>query len=65
MAARTGRYAKRRETLMKAYKYAVMSQTKISRFHGQFQKACDSNEISEAMALRFMPTFMEDRPASS
>lgn len=65
MATRTGKYAKRVETLMKAYKLNDKSSITILRFLTQFKRAWASNLVSDGMELLIMSTFIKEGIASS
>lgn len=65
LAARTGKYAKRMETMMKVYKFDDKDPITILRFLAQFKRACDAIGVSKGTALWIMPTFMKDGPAFS
>lgn len=51
MTARTGKYAERMDTKMRAYKFDNKNSTTTLYFLTQFKRACDSNEISESTAI--------------
>lgn len=51
MAARTGKYVKRSETLMKANKFDDKDQNTALSILVLFKRACDFNEFSEGMSL--------------
>lgn len=65
MAIRMGKYTKRIETLMKAYKFDNKDLVKILRFLTQIKRAWDSNRLFKSMALWIMSMFMKDEPECS
>lgn len=65
MIAKTGKYVKRLETLMKAYKIDGKITITVMKFLAQFKCPCDFNAVSEGMALWIMPNFIKKRLASS
>lgn len=65
MAACTCKYTTRTETLMKVYKFDDRNSIRPLRVFAQFKRACDSNGVSENMALCIMLKFSKDRLASS
>lgn len=65
MAAKTGKYVKRMETLMKAYKIDDKYPITIMRLLAQFEHELDSNRVSEDTSICVVPNFMKDGPAAS
>lgn len=65
MASKMGKYFNRMKTLMKTYKFDDKASISVLRAFVQFKGACDSNEVSEGMALSVMPNFMTYNRASS
>lgn len=65
MAACTGKYAARMETLMKAYKFDDKEPITILSILADFKRACDSNGVFEGIALWLLPAFIRDKPAFS
>lgn len=64
MAVRAGTYATRMETLMKTYRFDGNDLITILRFLAQFERARDSNRVSEDTTLWNVTAFMKDVPTS-
>lgn len=60
-AARTGKHAKRAETLLKAYMFEDTASITVLRLLALFKSACVSNEVSERPGLLNMFTFLTER----
>lgn len=64
MAASAGKFAKRMETIVKAYKSNNKDPDTISHVLAHFKRACDTDGFIEGKALRIMSTFMKGGTAS-
>lgn len=64
-AARTAKLAKIMETIMKPYKVDDSDPVTILSILGQSERACDSNGISEKVAMCLSPSFTARPPAAS
>lgn len=62
MAAKTGKYFKIMETLMKSYEFDDKDLITLLRFLAHFKCACDSNKVLEDMGLSVTPNFMKKGP---
>lgn len=65
MTDKKGKYVKRMETFMNTYKFDENGYFTVLRFLVQFNRACDSNKVSEGIALWVVSNLMKDGPASS
>lgn len=65
MAVRAGKYDKRLESLVKAYKFDEKDASSIFCFLSQFKRACNANRVFEGKAFCTMLAFMKDKPASN
>lgn len=64
MSARTCKYVKCIEMMMKAYKFHDKDSIMVLRFLTQLRKACDSNGVFKDRTLHIMLMIMRDGTAS-
>lgn len=64
MAERTGKYAKRTETLLEAYDFGKMNLTTVLWFPAQLKRDCSLGTAYKYIALLIIHTLTKHEPAS-